>query len=66
MQYLLTLFYTRGLVIVVIVVIVVLNVMVPQPYNFLFAFSHRFGILTVLEFSSKWVKVMLPYRKGEC
>ena len=38
--------------------------MVPQPYRFSLAFSHRYGNLTILEFSSKWVKVMLPYREG--
>jgi hypothetical protein len=48
----LTLFYTRGLE------IVVLHVMVLQPYRF----SPCFFI--ILEFSSKWVKVMLPYREG--
>jgi hypothetical protein len=37
--------------------------MVPQPYIPL-AFSHRYGNLTILEFSSKWVKVMLPHREG--
>ncbi len=55
----LTLFYTRGLE------IVVLHVMVPQPYRFSPCFFlHRYGNLTILEFSSKWVKVMLPYREG--
>ncbi len=33
--------------------------------GFPLAFSQRFGNLTILEFSSKWVKVMLPYREGE-
>ncbi len=28
------------------------------------AFEHRYGNLTILEFFSKWVKVMLPYREG--
>ncbi len=32
--------------------------------GFPLAFSHRYGYLTVLEFSSNWVKVMLPYREG--
>jgi hypothetical protein len=32
--------------------------------GFLLAFSHRYGNLTILEFSYKWVKVMLPYREG--
>ncbi len=50
----LTLFYTHGLE------IVDLHGMVPQPYRF----SPCFGNLTILEFSSKWVKVMLPYREG--
>jgi hypothetical protein len=53
----LTLFYTAGLV------IVVLHVMVPQPYKFPLIFLHRHGNLTILEFSFKWVKVMLPYRE---
>jgi hypothetical protein len=51
----LTLFYTRGSE------IVVLHVMVPQPYRFS---PYRYGNLTIIEFSSKWVKVMLPYREG--
>jgi hypothetical protein len=38
--------------------------MVPQPHSFPLAFSHRYGNLTILEYSSKWVKVMLPYREG--
>jgi hypothetical protein len=54
----LTLFYTRGLG------IVVLYVMVSQPYGFSLDFLHRYGKLTILKFSSKWVKVMLPYRGG--
>jgi hypothetical protein len=29
-----------------------------------FAFLHRYGNLTILEFSSKWVKVILLYRGG--
>jgi hypothetical protein len=32
--------------------------------GFPLAFSHRYGNLTILEFSSKWVKVLLPYREG--
>ena len=32
--------------------------------GFPLAFSHRYGNLTILEFSSKWVMVMLPYREG--
>jgi hypothetical protein len=44
--------------------IAVLHVMVPQPHRFPLAFLHRYGNLTILEFSSKWVKVMLPYREG--
>ncbi len=32
--------------------------------GFPLAFSHRYGNLTILEFSSKWMKVMLPYRVG--
>jgi hypothetical protein len=52
----LTLFYTRGLE------KVVLHVMVHQPYRFSPCFL-RYGNLTILEFSSKWVKVMLPYRE---
>ncbi len=32
--------------------------------GFPLAFSHRCGNLTILEFSSKWVKVMLLYREG--
>ncbi len=32
--------------------------------GFPLVFSHRYGNLTILEFSSKWVKVMLPYREG--
>jgi hypothetical protein len=54
---LLTLFYTRGLE------IVILHMMVPQPHSFPLAFSHTYGNLTILEYSSKWVKVMLPYRE---
>jgi hypothetical protein len=39
--------------------------MVPQPYRFSPCFlTYRNGNLTILEFSSKWVKVMLPYREG--
>jgi hypothetical protein len=38
--------------------------MVPQPYRFPLAFSHRYGNFTIPEFSSKWVKVMLPHREG--
>jgi hypothetical protein len=55
----LILFYTRGLG------IVVLHVRVPQPYRFSLCFSHRYGKLTILEFSFKWVKVMLPHRGEE-
>jgi hypothetical protein len=52
----LTLFYTRGLG------TVVSQVMVPQPYRFFpLIFLHRYGNLTLLKFSFKWVKVMLPY-----
>jgi hypothetical protein len=54
----LTLFYTRGLG------KVVLHVMVPQPYSFSFDFLHKYGDLTILKFSFKWVKVMLPYTGG--
>jgi hypothetical protein len=50
--YLETLFYTLGLG------KVVSHVMVP------FAFLHRYGNLTILKFSFKWVKVMLPYTGG--
>jgi hypothetical protein len=50
----LTLFYTHGLE------IVVLHVIQVSPC-FL---TYRYGNLTILEFSSKWVKVMLPYREG--
>ncbi len=32
--------------------------------GFPLAFSYRYGNLTILEFFSKWVKVMLPYRAG--
>ncbi len=32
--------------------------------GFPLAFSHGHGNLTILEFSSKWVKVMMPYREG--
>jgi hypothetical protein len=32
--------------------------------DFLFAFQNRDGNLTILEFSSKWVKAMLPYKVG--
>jgi hypothetical protein len=38
--------------------------MVSQPYRFSLAFSHRYDNLPILEFSSKWVKVILPYREG--
>ncbi len=54
----LTLFYTRGLE------IVVSHVMVPLPYRFSLGFLHRYGNLTILKFSFKWVKVMLPYTGG--
>jgi hypothetical protein len=30
--------------------------MVPQPYRFSLCFLHRYGNLTIVEFSSKWVK----------
>ncbi len=32
--------------------------------DFLFAFQNRDGNLTILGFSSKWVKAMLPYKGG--
>jgi hypothetical protein len=35
--------------------------MAPQPYRFPLAF---YGNLTIIELSSIWVKVMLPYREG--
>jgi hypothetical protein len=57
-KWFLTLFYTRGLG------TVVSHVMVPQPYRFPFDFLHRYGNLTILNFSFKWVKVMLPYPQG--
>jgi len=50
----LPLFYKGG------IRIVVLNVIIPNHTDFPFAFEHRYGNLTILEFSSKWVK-MLPY-----
>ncbi len=43
---------------------VVLYVMVPQPYGLSLCCLHRYGKLTILEFFSKWLKVMLPYREG--
>ncbi len=52
----LTLFYTPGLGIVVI------HWWFPNNTGFPFTFWHRYGNLTILEFSSKWVKVLLPYR----
>jgi hypothetical protein len=41
--------------------------MVPQPYKYSLCFITycRYGNLTILKFSSKWVKVMLPYREGK-
>ncbi len=57
---LLTLFYTGGLGIVVWHV-----VMVPHHTGFPFTFLNRYDNLTILELSSKWVKVMLPYKVGE-
>jgi hypothetical protein len=54
----LTLFETRGLE------IVVSHVMVPLPYRFSLGFLHSYGNLTILKFSFKWVKVMLPYTGG--
>ncbi len=56
-----TLFYTRGLG---IVVLHVLHVLVHQPYRFPFAFFRTYVNFTIQEFSSKWVKVMLPYGGG--
>jgi hypothetical protein len=52
----LTLFYTGD------ILIVVLHVMVPQPFGFLLC---MYGNLTILEFSSKSVKVMLTCKVGE-
>jgi hypothetical protein len=54
----LTLFYTHGSG------IVVSHVMVPLPYGFPFDFLPRYGNLTILKFSFKWVKVMLPCTGG--
>jgi hypothetical protein len=48
----LTLFYTCGLG------IAVSHLM--DPFDFL----QRYGNLTILKFSFKWVKVLLPYREG--
>jgi hypothetical protein len=56
-QVTLTLFYTCGLE------IVVSHVMVLQPYRFSLCLP-RYGNLTILKFSFKWVKVMLPYTGG--
>ncbi len=55
----LTLFYTRGLG------IVVSHVMVAYHTGFPIDFLHRYGYVTILKFSFKWVKVMLPYTGGE-
>jgi len=38
----------------------VLHVMVPQPCGFPLCFLKYIGNLAILEFSFKWVKVMLP------
>ncbi len=57
----LTLFYTRGLG------IVFSHVMVPEPYglrSFHLLFHIGMAILTILEFSSKWLKVILPFGGG--
>jgi hypothetical protein len=54
------LFYTRGLA------IVVLLVMVSQPYGFPLCFSKSVWQFDhAIEFSFKWVKVMLSYKEGE-
>jgi hypothetical protein len=33
-------------------------------FPFAFQHTHRCGNIIILEFSSKWVKDMLPYREG--
>ncbi len=36
----------------------------PNHTGFPFDFLHGYGNLTILKFSFKWVKVMLPYTEG--
>jgi hypothetical protein len=56
----LTLLYKRGLT------IFVLLVMASQPYGFPLCFSKSaWQFDHAIEFSSKWVKVMLSYKEGE-